>query len=205
MSRRAELGGFYFSLTMFLNQVGCWVCACLYLSYYKSANKIDHSTIYTFLCALHLFLALCLLFFFRLIKPEYRSSFYSTESGRQNAKAYFKDNIDDAIRVVIFTCNIDLWSDIAPDVMAWTLSNWSRWESEKPEWFTSAFKESIPDDMMPVEGLVELNKTAGGSRRRSSVVLAEVRMSLIAAGKNVNDGSASVAVLESALPIGGLD
>ena len=72
---------------------------------------------------------------------------------------------------MIFTTNVDLWRDIARDVRAWTLANWSRWESEKPEWFTAAFKERVPDDMIPKEALAELNKTAGGSRRRSSMGL----------------------------------
>ena len=128
-----ELGGFYFSLTIFLNQVGCWVCACFYLSYYNGANKIDPTTIYVCLGALNLLLVLCLLIFFRIINPEYISSFFSFESGRQNAKACFENNIEDAARITIFTTNIDLLREIAPDVKAWTLSNWSRWDSEKPE------------------------------------------------------------------------
>ena len=144
-------------------------------------------------------LAFFLLLFFRRIKPEYRRTFYSTESGRQNAKAYFENNVEDEVRVVIFTANIDLWVDIAPDVKAWTLSNWSRWESEKPEWFTAAFKESVPDDMMPKEALAEMNKKAGGERRRSSVGLLEVRKSLVAAS-NVPVRSQRSEIAEEELP-----
>ena len=47
---------------------------------------------------------------------------------------------------------------------------------------------------MPKEALAELNKKAGGSRRRSSVVMAEARMSLIAERENENNSSASVAL-----------
>ena len=165
---------------MFLNQVSSWVCAFLYLSYYESAYKIDPSTIYTFLGELHLFLALCLALFFRLIKPQYKRTFYSTVTGRQLSISYFVKGVDDASKVVIFGDNVDLWRDIAPDVKAWTLSNWSRWESESPEWFTTAFKESVPDDMILKEALAELNKKAGGSRRRSSVGFLEVRRTLVA-------------------------
>ena len=84
--------------------------------------------------------------------------------------AYFTQNADDATRIVVFTSCGDLWSDIEEEVREWTLANWSRWETEKPEWFTPAFKESVPDDMMPKEALKELNmKAVGGVRRRSSV------------------------------------
>ena len=163
-------------MSLFLNQIGCWVCASLYLSHYDDgANKIDAATIYTFLGSLHLFLAASLLFFFRFMKPKYRKTFSSTESGRENAKSYFLKNSEDTARVVLFTTGIDLWRDIAPDVKAWTLSSWSRWESEKPEWFTAAFKESVPDDMMPKEVLEELNKKAGGTRRRSSADFGELK------------------------------
>ena len=80
----------------------------------------------------------------------------------------------------ILTTNIDLWKDIATDVKAWTLSHWSRWKTEKPEWFTAAFKESVPDDRIPMEALAELNKKAGGVRRRSSVGILEVKNALVA-------------------------
>ena len=177
--------------------MGCWVCAFLYLTYFYGENKIDSPTIYSFLGVLHVIFASCLLEFLRLIKPEYRSSFYSTQSGRQATVAYF-NNVEDAARIVIFANNMDLWRDIAPAVKEWTLANWSRWEAEKPEWFTAAFKESVPDDMMPKEALDELNNKAGGARRRSSVGIYEIRRSLIDAENNAIASRASVAVADIA-------
>ena len=59
------------------------------------------------------------------------------------------------------------------------LSNLSRWESEKPEWFTAAFNESVPDDTMPKKGLEELSNEVG-FRRRSNVVSEDVGKSLLA-------------------------
>ena len=69
-----------------------------------------------------------------------------------------------------------MWSDIKEEVRELTISNWSRWESEKPEWFNEAFKESVPDDMMPKEALSELNrKSERGERKRSIVGFEDVR------------------------------
>jgi hypothetical protein len=55
---------------------------------------------------------------------------------------------------------------IRDDVKAWTLENWERWEEEKPEWFSDAWKAKIDDDMIPPASLRRLN--GGGSQRRRS-------------------------------------
>ena len=52
---------------------------------------------------------------------------------------------------------------------AFTLANWEKWESEKPEWFDDNFKANVPDDFIPKTALDESKKKSGGSRRRSSV------------------------------------
>jgi hypothetical protein len=124
--------------------------------------------IYSVLCAfMGLWLA-CTLLFFSKIKREYWSTFYSWESGRQNSMAYFLDNANDVARKQIFRRSQDLWSDIRDDVKSWTLKNWNAWVENPPDWFSDAFKESVPDDMIPKSALDELNKKAGGVRRRSS-------------------------------------
>ncbi len=82
--------------------------------------------------------------------------------------AYFLDNANDVARKQIFRRSQDLWSDIRDDVKSWTLKNWNAWVENPPDWFSDAFKESVPDDMIPKSALDELNKKAGGVRRRSS-------------------------------------
>jgi hypothetical protein len=61
-----------------------------------------------------------------------------------------------------------MWLSIRPDVKAWTLENWERWEEEQPTWCTDAWKSSVDDDMVPPASLVRM-KGGGVQRRRSSL------------------------------------
>ena len=55
---------------------------------------------------------------------------------------------------------------------AYTLSNWERWDVDKPAWFDENFRERVADEFIPQVALAQLNKKAdGGKRRRSSVGL----------------------------------
>ena len=107
-------------------------------------------------------------FFFYKIKRKYWATFYSTKTGCQQAMSYFLEHKDDATKSLVFGDHTDLWKEIEHEVADWTLANWSKWEEEKPEWFTEAFKESVPDHMIPKVVLEALHKKAGGERRRSS-------------------------------------
>ena len=152
-----------------MSQASCWVSASLYISYSAASNKIGASVIYIFLGTLLALWLVSTFFFFYKIKRRYWSTFYSLQTGRQNTLSYFLDNADDVTRSLVFADNPDLWKDIREQVKAWTLSKWAEWEKEKPEWFTEAFKASIPDDFIPKVALEDLNKKgAGGKRRRSS-------------------------------------
>ena len=107
------------------------------------------------------------LFFFK-IKRAYWATFYSTKTGCQHAMSHFLKN-DDATKSLVFTNHPDLWKKIAQAVKEWTFANWSKWEEEKPEWFTEHFKEKVPDHFIPKVALEVLNKlSVGGMRGRSS-------------------------------------
>ena len=175
------MGGLYFSVNVVLSQAGCWVSAALYNSYYigtatltnEDGTTTVHSlqlpdaTIYAVLGALLCTWLLSAFLFLFKIKRSYWSTFYSTRTGCQQAMSYFLKN-DDASKSIVFTHHTDLWKKIEQAVKEWTLANWRKWEVEKPAWFTDAFKESVPDHMIPKVALKELNKKASGMRRRSS-------------------------------------
>ena len=156
---------------MVASQASCWVASYLYFTYnddHRDTPAIPESTILSFLGVLvGLWLACTLLFFYK-INRAYWSTFYSRQSGRQNAMSYFLENDDDATKSIIFSTNEDLWIDIREEVKVWALKKWNGWSENPPEWFTEAFKERVPDDMMPRRALEDLNKKAGGERRRSS-------------------------------------
>ncbi|GMI54966.1 hypothetical protein TeGR_g10898 [Tetraparma gracilis] len=101
--------------------------------------------------------------------PEYRWSFLSMETGTEFAMGYWLEGADDEARGNIFSINEALWVEIRDDVQKWCLDNWWRWEEEQPAFFTYQWKCSIPDDMIPAEGLRDLVMAGGGHRRRSSI------------------------------------
>ena len=171
-----ELGGSYYSFNAVASQASCWVAAALYVKYYeKEEGKIDATTIYVFIGCLQTLWTISLILFFAKIKRKYWSTFYSSETGRQNTVAYFNDNDDDPTRMTVFTSHSDLWSDIKDDVKAFTFANWARWEAEKPTWFNDNFKALVPDEYIPKAALDELNRQSlGGQRRRSSVFAGNV-------------------------------
>ena len=166
-----EMGGVYFAFSTAASQASCWIAASLYVAHYNNIdeNKIDAVTIYVFIGALQGLWAMTLILFFGKIKRAYWKTFYSTQSGRQNAMSLFLDHQDDESKAKVFLNHEDMWSDIRGEVKEYTLKNWGRWESEKPTWFDENFKAGVPDEFIPKAALDDLNKQHGGKRRRSSV------------------------------------
>jgi hypothetical protein len=103
--------------------------------------------------------------FLLLMKPGYKGTFFSTQTGHQYVQSKFLREGDENKKAV-FKYNKRLWLSIRSDVKAWTLENWERWEEERPAWFSDAWKEGVDDDMIPAASLRKLN--GGGSERRRS-------------------------------------
>jgi hypothetical protein len=99
------------------------------------------------------------------MKPAYRNTFFSTQTGYQYVQSKFLREGDENKKAV-FKYNKKQWLPIRDDVKAWTLENWERWEEEKPAFFNDAWKSSVEDDMIPPDSLRRLN--GGGSQRRRS-------------------------------------
>ena len=158
-----------------MSQLSCWIAAYLYLSNVSEPQSEHDSTplrsnvVYPFLATLFLLWTISVALFLSKIKRKYLITFYSSETGYQNAMSYFLDNVEDRFRIVIFNDSIDLWRSIEPDVRVWVLASWERWELEKPDFFTEAFKAKVPDSFIPELSLEELKKRGGGERRRSSL------------------------------------
>ena len=108
-----------------------------------------------------------------MVKPEWRRSFWSTETISQYAHAIFHDNEDDEHRMAIFDFQQCKWEPSKDEVRAFTLANWARWKEETPAWFDDAMIARVPDEFIPIAALASLNGAAqGGQRRRSSLGLA---------------------------------
>jgi hypothetical protein len=115
-------------------------------------------------------------FVFRIAVPKYRHTLWSWTSGREVAQANFLGRESDEKKFLIFRSNRLVWeADIGKDVRAWTLSNWERWDRDKPEWFSPRVVARVPDEYIPPRFLGGL----GGARReRRGSAAGSVRESL---------------------------
>ena len=105
--------------------------------------------------------------FLLLIIPSHRQSFYSMQTSREWVCSYFtKGGATDTSKMDIHTYRRAKWKSIRPQVKEWTRANWSRFKSEKPDWFTPALIAQVDDDMIPD---AELAALGGGGRRKSSL------------------------------------
>jgi hypothetical protein len=143
----------------------------LYTEYCTRENKIDGSTLWKFVTAsVTLWTILFMYFIFNVIDPEYRKTFWSTQTGWQKSCSFFLDNDDDSIRIVVFTDSPILWRSIAPQVKEWTLANWGTWVDSKPEWFTSKVISTVPDEFIPPRYISSLGGAVRERRGSASVM-----------------------------------
>ena len=121
--------------------------------------------------------------FASVVKREYLHSFYSMETASTyNRKAFLHLREDqDLEKSVVLADHPDIymaWGDEL--IKPWTISNWNRWEDEKPAWFTDGWIEGVPNEYIPFEWRVKYKKTKGRvddsqlQRRRSSISVREL-------------------------------
>lgn len=158
------LSGANFSLTLLWCQVSSIVCAIVYQHFYfppSGISKIGATFLYIVVGLLAVTWVVFFAIFLRQIKPKYVSTFFTTSTGFQFTIDSFKHG-DDAQRSFIFSVQKRHWASIREEVKDWTTSNWSKWELEKPVWFTDLFISTVPDDFIP--------KRLAPDRRRSSLL-----------------------------------
>ncbi|GMI37358.1 hypothetical protein TeGR_g5104 [Tetraparma gracilis] len=164
-----EMGGAGWVFSQVTALVASLVATHIYLSgdgVGAGGDEIRESVVWTIAGALSGSQVLFFACFLLLMKPAYRSTFFSTQTGYAWVQSYFVSGQTDEVKKNIHEFNKKQWQSIRPDVKAWTLENWDRWEDEKPAWFNDAWKMSVDDDMIPPASLRKMN---GGERRRSSL------------------------------------
>jgi hypothetical protein len=124
--------------------------------------------------------ALAYLSLMLMVKPEWRSSFWSTRTTLDEARTTFYECETEEEKMGIFGLHRSKWESFRDEVRDFTHANWARWKEEKPAWFTEEVIQRIPDEFVPIAALASLNAAGiGGKRRRSSVGLASsVRQSV---------------------------
>ncbi len=141
----------------------------------STAGKIDPITLVASVGTLFGVWALAALGVWRMMKPEYRRTFWSTQTGYAYTQSKFLDNEgNDAKRIEIFSMNERHWRAIRDRVRQWVFAMYAAWQALKPVWFTDAIKAQIPDAFIPTEALRTENARArqavGRLRSLSSVV-----------------------------------
>jgi hypothetical protein len=172
-----ELGGIYFSYNLVMSQLSMVTVTYLYNEFAKDDDvKRSRGFLRWFTGSVIVIWILTFTYFLtRVAHPDHRRTFWSTRTGWKKTEDNFrKYEGDDAMRLKIFTNSTRMWSHIKGEVMDWTKSNWERWSTEKPAWFTPLLISGVPDDFIPLQYLVKL----GGARERRGSAAGSVHESL---------------------------
>jgi hypothetical protein len=109
----------------------------------------------------------CFAVFFFNIEKKYWNTFWSTQRSKDLSMARFLEGKSDAVKFDVMGQSRHHWTSIEEQVKNWVGLNWARWEEEKPEWLTDAWKARVPVEFIP---------TTKDARRRESVRRASVDM-----------------------------
>ncbi|GMI34278.1 hypothetical protein TeGR_g4020 [Tetraparma gracilis] len=169
-----EMGGAWWTFTMVIALSTSFVATHIYYTSLEDPTDAALPPVYSWTIVGALSSAYLAVFvvFLCLINPGYTHTFFSTTTGASWATQRFTEANNDETRAKIMSRNKKIWPSIRDDVKAWTLENWEHWEDEEPEWFNSAWKASVDDDMIPPDCLRRLS---GASERHTKNSLANVR------------------------------
>ena len=102
-----------------------------------------------------------------MMKKNYRSTFWSMETGNEWVQSYFLQGGSDSIKMNVLTKNKAKWKAIEPQVKEWVGEGWMGWERDKPDWFTDNWKAKVPVGWVPKKGKAEHKRAKESERRRS--------------------------------------
>jgi hypothetical protein len=144
-------------------------------------NKLSATATWTGATVLSsIWLVATLNFVFHVCVPEFRHTFWSTETGWQWVCNSFLDNEgNDGRRIRIFHYQRYVWEGrIGDQVLAWSHANWETWVRTQPQWFTEHAIATVPDEYIPARALEALG---GDGRRRNSAVESMKQLMLVKA------------------------
>ena len=166
-----ELGGFYWTMNMFLALLVCFVSVYVYDNENDTGEEgVSQRLSWTLVGGLSGVWTITFALFLLLMKREYRGTFWSTKTSKQQSMSFF-DSEDDAVKQEVMTENKHLWAAIRPQVKGWVGANYWRWEEERPAWFTESWIAKVPPDMFPSEAKQAAKDIRASARRRSSFAI----------------------------------
>ena len=157
-----DLGGVYWTANMFLAVVASFA------SVWIGGGERMHWTLVVAASGAWLLTFVIVLL---LVKKEYRRTFVSSRTGKQQIMERFSKADDDASKASVMKKNKKQWAGIREDVKAWVQGGWWRWEEEKPEWMTESWIAKVPPDMIPSEAKQAAKNIRASARMRSSLAI----------------------------------
>ena len=164
-----EVGGFYWTLNMFLAQLMSFVSVFIFFD--SGGQGIEVGRAYTLVGSVSVTWLAVFGVFLLLMKKEFRGTFFSLKTGKQITMDFFLKSTEDESRSLVLTCNKVQWEGIREQVKEWVLQHWWRWKEEQPEWYSDAWIAKVPQDFIPQADRAEAAqvKAAERDRRRSSI------------------------------------
>ena len=87
-------------------------------------------------------------------------------TGKKFSHRLFFDGVTDYAKVSILGFHPSYYKAIRGEIKVFVQENWANWNDEKPDWFDSRLKATIPEDMIPTEDLKELRGELRKEQRR---------------------------------------
>ena len=178
-----ELGGLYWTVNMFLALLAGFVSVLVYYAdteeevelittgQNSAAFEIEERVAWTLVGSLSGAWVVVFGVFLLLMKKEYRRTFFTTMTGKQQLIDRF-GAVDEAVKASVIEKNKKMWRAIREDVKEWVQANWWRWKEETPEWFDLAWQSKVPEERIAdAEERARLDKVSEKGRQRSSVEL----------------------------------
>ncbi|GMH82328.1 hypothetical protein TrST_g12551 [Triparma strigata] len=178
-----EVGGFLFMFAVFYSIIGSFVAAHLYSNYYEGTTKLSDETLKNVLVTLSVVWLVSAVSLVSVVKKDYLRTFYSLETiseYKRRCLMSFREDQED-LKSKVLKEHPDVYKAWGEELLKpWTLKNWSRWEEEKPAWFTDRWIECVPNEYIPYDYRVKYKKTKGRvddenlKRRRGSISVREL-------------------------------
>ena len=158
-----EVGGFYWSFSFVLTMGSLPVAVILKERQEKGSDSSVVLAKWVTNVVVPL-TAILFVIFFTNIDRKYLGTFFSTQRGKDLAKARFRSTEDDATKAdAIFNNSRHYWVSIEDEVRTWVEASWSKWEEEKPKWLDENLRSKIPVGYIPTS----MGRTSESLRRAS--------------------------------------
>ena len=138
-----EVGGAYFSFTIFVN-ILIGMMSALWTAEFESS--VSQDTAVLLMSGLCVGITLSYTCFLLSIKQTYVQTFYDTHTSNAYSQNMFLKRTEDNRKFSIFLINEHKWrKNIGPEVKIWLNSKLAGWLKDKPAWLDDQYKSIIPD------------------------------------------------------------